>query len=166
MRMLAVCVVLVSQLTLCSVGQQAVPDQTAAASCIFDDGKQIKVQYDHSAAKAEEELHRGKLWEPGGAPMILFTQTAVNVGSSVIPEGAYSLYVIPEKQTWTLVVNRNVIPGSKYDEAQDLVRAAMQIGEIDIVKQLKVVFAHVAPKQCNMRLYYEQTGAWVEFRER
>lgn len=98
--------------------------------------------------------------------MILFTQSAVDLGSSVIPEGAYSLYVIPEKHTWTLVVNRNVITGHKYDERQDLVRAPMQIGEIDIVKQPKVVFAHVAPKQCNMRLYYEQTGAWAEFQER
>ena len=99
--------------------------------------------------------------------MVLFTQTALTLGNSQIPEGAYSLYVIPEKENWTLVVNKNVAAGSKYDEKQDLVRAPMQSGEIDNpLKQPKVVFAHVAPKQCNMRLYYEKTGAWVEFKER
>ena len=64
-------------------------------------------------------------------------------------------------------MNRNVTAGSKYDEKQDLARAPMQIGEIDSpVKQPQVLFAHIAPKQCNMRLYYEKTGAWAEFRER
>ena len=168
MRMFALCLVLISQLSLPSVSQQAVSTgQPAAVSCTFDDGKQMKVQYDNSPGKGEEELHRGKLWEPGGSPMILFTQTAVILGSSVILEGAYSLYFIPEKKNWTLVVNRNVTAGSKYDEKQDLARAPMQIGEIDSpVKQPQVLFAHIAPKQCNMRLYYEKTGAWAEFRER
>ena len=167
MRMFALCLVLVSQLTLPGVSQQAVSDQAAPVICTFDDGKQMKIQYNNSPAKGEEGLHRGKLWEPGGSPMILFTQTTVTLGGSVIPEGAYSLYVIPEKQNWTLVVNRNVTTGAKYDEKEDVARAPMQIGEIDSpVKQPQVVFAHMTPKQCNMRLYYEQTGAWAEFRER
>jgi hypothetical protein len=85
----------------------------------------------------------------------------------VTPDGAYSLYVIPEKQSWTLVVNRNVTPGSKYDEKQDLVRVPMQIGEVeDTFEQPQVAFAQVGPKQCNMRLYYEKVGTWAEFREK
>lgn len=168
MRVLAICLVFASQLAHPSVGQQgASTNQPAEVSCAFDDGKQMKVQYNNSPAKSEEELHKGKVWGPGGSPMVLFTQTALTLGNSQIPEGAYSLYVIPEKENWTLVVNKNVAAGSKYDEKQDLVRAPMQSGEIDNpLKQPKVAFAHVAPKQCNMRLYYEKTGAWVEFKER
>ncbi len=99
--------------------------------------------------------------------MFLFTQTALTLGSSVIPAGAYSLYIIPEKHAWTLVVNRNVVAGSKYDEKQDLGRAAMQIGENeDSVKQAQIALAHIAPKQCNLRVYYEKAGAWAEFREK
>lgn len=46
-------------------------------------------------------------------------------------------------------------------------RTPMQIGQIDNpVKQPKVAFDHVAPKQCNMRLYFEKSGAWAEIRER
>ena len=99
--------------------------------------------------------------------MILFTQTRLTLGNSEIPEGAYSLYVIPEKETWTLVVNRNVTAGSKYDEKQDLARAPMEIGQVESpANQTQIVFGHTAAKQCNMRLYYETTGAWVEFREK
>jgi len=51
------------------------------------------------------------------------------------------VYVIPEKHSWTLVVNKNVTAGSKYDEKQDLVRAPMQLGETDNpVKPPEVAF--------------------------
>lgn len=167
MRMLAFCIVLVSQLTLPSAGQQlASPGQSATAPCTFDDGKQVAVQYNSLASKSEERLRRGKPWE-AGASMILFTQTRLTLGNSEIPEGAYSLYVIPEKETWTLVVNKNVTAGSKYDEKQDLARASMEIGQIDSpAKQPQILFGHTGAKQCNMRLYYETTGAWVEFKEK
>ena len=94
----------------------------------------------------------------------LFAETALTLSSSVIPAGAYSLYVIPKKQDWTLVVNRST--GNKYDEKQDLLRASMQIGQIDNpVQRFQVAIAHIGPKQCNLRLYYEKAGAWAEFRE-
>ncbi|MGC1451810.1 MAG: DUF2911 domain-containing protein [Candidatus Sulfotelmatobacter sp.] len=168
MRALAFCFLLIGQLTLPSLGQQsASSEQPAMAPCTFDDGKQMSVQYNNSAAKAEERLHRGKPWEPGGAPMVLFTQTGLILGNAEIKEGAYSLYVIPEKETWTLVVNKNVTAGTSYDQKQDLARAPMQIGQVESpAKPPQIVFGHTAPKQCNMRLYYETTWAWVEFRER
>jgi hypothetical protein len=168
MRVLVMCLVLVSQLTLLAVSQQAASTaKRAEVVCTFADGKQIKVEYNSPPAKREEDFHEGKLWEPGGSPMFLFTPTPLTLGSSVIPDGAYSLYVIPEKQNWTLVVNRNVSAGSKYDQTQDLVRVPMQIGEAeDTFKQPKVAFAQVGPKQCNMRLYYEKVGTWAELREK
>ena len=168
MRTLAICVLLVSQLTLRGVSQQAASlGKLAEVVCTFDDGKQMKVEYSNATAKRGQEFHDGRLWEPGGSPMFLFTEAELTIGGSVIPAGAYSLYVIPEKRNWTLVVNRNTTAGGQYDERQDLVRAPMEIGESDVpVAQIQVALAHVAPKQCNLRLYYEKTGAWAEFHEK
>jgi len=168
MRFLALCFLLIGELTLPSLGQQsASAGQPAIAPCTFDDGKQISIQYNNSGAKGEERLRRGKPWDPGGSPMILFTQTGLTLGNSEIKEGAYSLYIIPERQAWTLVVNRNVAAGTNYDEKQDLARSSMQIGQIENpVKQPQIVFGHTGPKQCNLRLYYDTTWAWVEFREK
>jgi len=167
MRALAVCLVLISQSLLACASQASSKDQFASVSCAFDDGKEIKIQYNSSPPKHGTEFREGQRWQPGGSLMILFTQTVLTVGNSVIPEGAYSLYVIPEKQKWTLIVNKSVTPNSKYDPAQDLVRVPMPTGEIgQALKEPKLTFAHIAPKQCNLRLYYENTGAWAEFREK
>jgi Protein of unknown function (DUF2911) len=168
MRVAAICFLFISQLTTLSAGQQAASNgKTVEAICTFDDGKEMKIQYTKAPASYREDFREGKLWEPGGAPMFLFTQAPLSLGSTSIPGGAYSVYVIPEKQTWTLVVNKNVTAGSKYDEKEDVGRTTMEIGQNETpVKEPQIVFAHMAPKQCNLRLYYEKVGAWAEFREK
>lgn len=136
-------------------------DQTA--TCTFDDGKEISVQYKTGGGEAPRN---GKLWEPGGSPMILFAQTGLTVGGSSIAANAYSIYIIPGKKDWTLIVNRNVKTGSSYDASQDLARTSMETGEIDQPeKELQASFAHLGPKDCNLRLYYGKVGAFAEFNE-
>ena len=99
--------------------------------------------------------------------MLLFTQSELSIGNSHIPVGAYSMYVIPQKEAWTLVLNKNVTEGSKYEEQQDLLRVEMQVGQLSKPNErFSVFFAHVAPKQCNMRMYYGKVGTWVEFKEK
>ncbi len=168
MRTLAICILLVGQLTLRGVSQQAASlGKLAEVVCTFDDGKQMKVEYSNATAKRGQEFHDGRLWEPGGSPMFLFTEAELTIGASMIPAGAYSLYVIPEKRTWILVLNKSTTAAGQYDERQDLVRALMEIGESDVpVAQVQVALAHIAPKQCNMRLYYKKIGAWGEFHEK
>jgi hypothetical protein len=34
------------------------------------------------------------------------------------------------------------------------------------IKPAQIAFAHIAPKQCNLRVYYEKAGAWAEFEEK
>jgi hypothetical protein len=48
--------------------------------------------------------------------MTLFTEAQLNFAGATIPVGAYTVYPIPAKDKWTLVVNKNVTPGSAYDE--------------------------------------------------
>jgi Protein of unknown function (DUF2911) len=167
-RTLAICILLVGQLTLRGISQQAASiGNLAEAVCTFDDGKQMKVEYSNATAKHGQEFHDGRLWEPGGSPMFLFTEAELTIGGALIPAGAYSLYIIPEKRSWTLVVNKNATAAGQYDERQDLVRAPMEIGANDVsVAQVQVALAHIAPKQCNLRLYYEKTGAWAEIHEK
>lgn len=168
MRTLVICVVLLGQLTLQGFTQPATSvSKLAEVVCTFDDGKQMKVEYSKSTPKRREEFHEGKLWEVGGSPMFLFTQTALTLGGSLIPEGAYSLYVIPEKQNWTLVVNKAADVAARYDEKQDLVRAPMGIGQTESPAiAAQIAFDHIAPKQCNLRVYHQTTGSWAEFHEK
>ncbi len=99
--------------------------------------------------------------------MILFTQTEVTLANTTIPIGAFSMYVIPGKDSWTLVINRNVTAGAKYDQQQDLVRAPMEMGQLSQPeKQLGVYFGRIGPKQCNLRIYHGKTGLWAELKEK
>ena len=165
MRFFAMCVLLLGSAFNMGFAEQSSAN-TTSSTCSFQDGKQITVRY-VSEATEDKAPPSGKVWMPGGQPMWLFTQAELSVANSAIPIGAYSLYIIPEKEIWTLVVNKNVTTGSSYDEHQDLARVTMELGHLsEAPKQLRVAFGHVAPKQCNMRVYYGNTGAWAEVREK
>jgi hypothetical protein len=170
MRVLAICMILITQSFLAAVAaaaQNDPTDQGATITCDFADDKEITVEYNNSAMSDKDQPRNGKVWLPAGAPMTLFTQVPLVLNHVELPVGAYSLYVIPNKKEWTLVVSRNVTNPKTYDEKQDLVRAPMEIGGVSSPpKRLQASFAHVAPKQCSIRLYYETIGAFVEFNEK
>lgn len=140
--------------------------KTTTATCTFQDGKEISVRYER-AAYDKKKFADDTPYSPGNSQLLLFTQTGTSLGTTEIPTGAYSMYVIPGKKEWTLVVSRNITAGSPYDQQQDVVRAPAQIGHLsDPVEHFKIAFAHVAPKQCNMRMNFGKTGSWVEFKEK
>jgi len=137
------------------------------AVCTFADGKQLTVRYKRTAVDRNEDLPIGKLWPSSGSAMLLFTPVGLAIGGFEIPAGAFSMYIIPGSDDWTLIVNKNVDESAKYDETQDLLRTPMKTGEIGApAEEFRVYFAHIAPRQCNMRLYYGRRGSWAEFRER
>lgn len=171
MRLPSICVVILFVCCLLAIGAVAQQGdsgpESASAYCTLSDGNEISIQYQNSADIAKEEPHPGKIWLPGGTPITLFTQVPLTIANAVIPVGAYSLYVLPTKKDWTLIVNRNVTAGSSYDEKRDLVRARMEMGQISApTKQLQISFAHMAPKLCGLRLYAGKIGAFVDFQEK
>jgi hypothetical protein len=168
MRVLAVCFVLFAQsLFAVAVPQNDAADQTATATCDFADGQEITVQYNNSRMSDKDEPRNGKVWLPAGSHLTLFTQVPLILNHVELAVGAYSVYVIPNKKEWTLVVSRNVTSPKTYDEKQDLARAPMELGGVSSPpKQLQASFAHTAPKVCSIRLYYESIGAFTDFNEK
>src|SRR5579863_2277221 len=168
MRVLAVFLVLMSQAFLDATAfAEDATDQTATITCDFTDGNEITVEYNNSVNSEKDQPRNGRVWLPGGSPMTLFTQVPLVLNHVELPVGAYTMYVIPNKKDWTLIVSKNVTNPKSYDEKQDLVRAPMEIGGVNSPpKQLDLSFAHVAPRQCSIRIYYETTGAFVEFNEK
>src|SRR5215831_13967916 len=103
--------------------------QTSNTTCNLDDGRQVYVRY-VPVPTSKERIPNGKPWAPGGAPMTLFTEAQLSLGSSMIPIGAYTVYPIPARDHWTLVVNKNVTPGAAYDDKQDIARTAMETAQV------------------------------------
>lgn len=140
--------------------QESNPDRASVTFCTFDDQSEVSVRY--KSARGDREPPAGKVWAPGDTPMFLFAQAALTIGKAEVPVGAYSMYVIPGRGNWTLIVNRNVKADSPYDQNQDLVRTSMETAKMsNAPSQSQVSLGHVGPKQCEMRLFQGKTGAWV-----
>jgi hypothetical protein len=141
--------------------QQPAGTASSTSTCNLEDGRQIYIRY--SPVSSKEKLVNGKPWSPGGAPMTLFTEAQLNLGSSLIPVGAYTVYPIPGRDHWTLAVNKNVSTGVAYDEKSDLARAAMETAQVPQPSDaLEVAFAHVGTR-CTLRIYYGKSASFTDF---
>ncbi len=146
-------------------------DTNATASCNFDPNKQLAVEYQRIQVNPKKqvlgkEIPYGKVWTPGDKPMTLFANTPVTVGGKSVPVGAYTMFVIPEEKTWTLIISKSTDTSGKYDEQQDFARIPMQFGKLPQPEgEFTVYFAHVAANQCSMRLDLQKARAWVVFKE-
>lgn len=129
--------------------------------CNFDDGNQVSIQY---STAPKEQPHNGRVWSPG---VTLYVQTPLTLGNSQIALGAYSIHFIPDRKNWTIIVNKGVQAGAAYNASQDVARGPMELGEIpEPTKDLQLSFAHMGPKLCSLRVYYQKTGAFAEFDEK
>jgi hypothetical protein len=134
----------------------------STTTCTLEDGRQVYVRYNAVSTKNEKPTN-GKAWAPGGTPMTLFSEAQLTLGSSMIPIGAYSLYPIPARDHWTIVVNKNVTPGAAYDEKQDIARAPMETAQVmSPSDSLEVAFAHVGAR-CTLRIYIGKTASFADF---
>jgi len=95
--------------------------------------------------------------------MTLFTEAQLTLGTSLIPIGAYTLYPIPARGNWTLVVNKNVTAGAAYDEKQDIARTPMETAQVETPSEaLEVAFAHVGAR-CSLRIYIGKSASFADF---
>ena len=141
---------------------QSAGPPSSTTTCNLDDGRQIYIRY-NPVASSKEKVANGKPWSPGGAPMTLFTEAQLSLGTSMIPIGAYTVYPIPGKDHWTLAVNKNVNASIAYDEKQDLARTAMETAQIPQPSDaLEVAFAHVGPR-CTLRIYFGKSASFADF---
>jgi hypothetical protein len=133
----------------------------STTTCNLEDGRQVYIRY--TPVSTKEKISNGKPWAPGGTPMTLFTEAQLSLGSSTIPVGAYTVFPIPARGNWSIVVNKNVTPGAAYDERQDVARAQMETAQVESASdQLEVAFAHVG-NRCSLRVYIGKTASFVDF---
>src|SRR6266700_940286 len=137
--------------------------QNVQASCTYADGNSLTVRYSDANPGKLRVLPNGKVWSPGDVPMLLFTETPVKVAGVELAVGAYSMYVIPDKGKWTLIINKNIAQGATYNEKQDLARTPMETGQLPaVIDQPHVSFGHISPKVCSLRVDFAKTGAWAD----
>ncbi len=169
MRQSLVLIFLLSVFAVCrplALAQQG-DSLSEAAVCTFSDDKQMTMRYTPASFDKKNPPPQGKIWSPGGTPMALFTEASLMLNNKEVPTGAYNVYLLPEKNNWTLIVSKNVTAGAAYDEQQDLVRAPMEVEKLpEAQKTLSIYFGHIAPKKCAIRVDFGMVRTSMEFDEK
>lgn len=75
----------------------------------------------------------GEIWRTGANEAAqLTTDTDLRLGDTALPAGDYSLYTIPDRRSWTLIVNRQTDQwGTQYDPARDVARIPMAVERLN-----------------------------------
>ena len=103
----------------------------------------------------------GQLWRTGAnASTDITFSTDVKLNGASVPKGTYSLFSIPGKTEWTLIVNKvPAQPGtSKYDQATDLVRVKAQpVKQPQKVETFTIDINDLRDQSATLNLIWENT---------
>lgn len=111
----------------------------------------VKVTYGRPYKKGREVFggleKYGKVWRTGAdeATEITFTRD-VNFGGKPVKAGTYTLFTIPEKEEWTIILNSQLGQWGAYDydkhKDKDVVQVKVPAKKLDTpVEQLTIRFA-------------------------
>ena len=145
------------------------PSPAAKASCALADGKSITVDYSSPRAKGRKIygglVPYGEVWRAGANEATTFVTTAdVMVGGTHVPSGGYTIFAIPNKDKWTLVISKKTGEwGTAYPGAsEDLARIDMKASALPSpVENFTIAFDKTG-SGCTMRMDWETTRASVD----
>jgi len=155
------------------------PSPPATAQCKFSDGKTITVDYSQPSMKGRK-IYGGlvpydQVWRTGANEATTFVTTAdltvfnanPSNGERSVPKGSYTLYTIPSKDAWKLIISKKTgqwgipYPG----EQEDLARVSMKTEALEVpVEQFLISFRN-SDNACVLLLDWEKTRAYVYLRE-
>ncbi len=96
-------------------------------------GAEITVDYSRPSARGRVVfgglVPLGEVWRTGANQAThLTTDRPLELGGETLPPGTYTVFTIPEPESWTLIVNRETgQDGTEYDPDMDLFRTTMEV---------------------------------------
>lgn len=104
----------------------------------------IKIVYSRPSKKGREIFgvleQFGKVWRLGAneSTEIRFYKSAV-IGGKKVKAGTYSIFAIPEKNKWTIIINKQVDKWGAftYDQSKDVLRTDVEVKSLE--KPLEVL---------------------------
>jgi len=145
------------------------PSPAAKASCALADGKTVTVDYSSPRAKGRKVygglVPYGDVWRAGANEATTFVTTAdLMVGGNHVPAGSYTIFTIPNKDKWTLIISKKTgewgipYPGADSDFARVDMKAS---GLPAAVENFTIAFDKSAGG-CTLRMDWETTRASVD----
>ncbi len=152
-----------------ALAQGSRPSPAAKASCALPDGKSITVDYSSPRAKGRKIfgglVPLGEVWRAGANEATTFVTTSdVMVGGTHVPAGNYTIFTIPTKDKWTLIISKKTGEwGIPYPGAdQDLARVDMKVSATSAPVENFTIAFDKAASGCALRMEWETTRATVD----
>ena len=126
---------------------------------------EITIEYSRPSIKGREIfgdlVPYGKVWRTGAnaSTKITFGEDVKIEGNSV-PAGTYALYTIPDKDDWTIILNKNLtLWGSDgYKQEEDLIRFKVKPSTLTTkVEMLTFNIADVTPTSAKIEMVWDLT---------
>jgi Protein of unknown function (DUF2911) len=145
----------------------ASPPETA--KCDFGGDKTITTNYSSPRMKGRKIygglVPYGEVWRTGANEATTFVTTAnVNVGGKEVPAGSYTIFTVPNRDKWTLIINKKTgewgIP-YKY-ESDELARVNMKVTKLPSPVENFTISYEKSGNGCTMNIDWETTRASVE----
>ena len=144
------------------------PSPPATAKCEIAGGKSITIDYSSPRKKGRvifgDLVPYGQVWRAGANEATTFVTTGdLMVGSAHIPAGSYTIFAIPDKSKWTLVISKKTGEwGTAYPgEKEDLARVDMKVASGAAMENFTISFDKGA-KGCTLKMAWDTTVASVD----
>lgn len=100
----------------------------------------------------------GQVWRTGAdeSTAITFSEP-VRFGGERVDAGTYSLYTVPGEREWTIILNRTLSWGTRYDESADLLRVNATPERAPAMEQFMIYFRNVESDRAEMVLHWNET---------
>lgn len=131
-------------------------------------GKKLKIDYGAPSMRGRKVMGGlvpyGEVWCAGANDATtLVTEADLEIAGLKVPKGSYTLWTIPEKAGWTLIVNKQTGQWhTEYDESQDLGRVKINVKALPTpVERFRIELAATGANKGTLSLIWENTEAWA-----
>jgi len=151
-----------------AAGQLLSPPMSTTVSIA---GKTIRVDYGAPSMRGRKIMGSlvpyGEVWCAGANDATTLTTDAnLEIGGFKVPKGRYTLWTIPNKTEWTLIVNKQTGQWhTEYNEDRDLGRVKINVRSIPSpVERFRIQLAAAGgANKGTLSLIWETTEAWTPF---
>ena len=102
-----------------------------------------------------------EVWRTGANEATLFvTNKSLKLGNETLEAGKYSLFTIPNKDKWTVIINGETGQwGTQYDESEDVLRVNASLEQVEDEKEVFTIKFDDVDGQLKLLLMWDNVKA-------
>jgi hypothetical protein len=156
-------------LAVTAAGQGRVLSPPMSATVTIE-GKKLEVDYGAPSMRGRKVMGAlvpyGQVWCAGANDATAFiTDADLDIAGLRVPKGSYTIWAIPGKSDWTLIVNKETGQWhTQYHESRDLGRVKISVKALPApVEQFRIQLASTGGNKGTLSLIWETTEAVAPF---